>query len=198
MFSIPLDLAEEVGIDPIISCLNVTLCDEHRRRMDLIEREDYSGVTTKTREILAEQGFNATDVYLARGIYALKQYYAVALLDPANAHAISAEVDPFWHAHILHSKQYMDFCESTVGEYMHHVPLDRNDHDQMREIRRLYTYTIKVLHELFAVVDPQMWVAKPTDAHLICWHKGNRDLYPAIQPLRLYEPTEKGKAVVLA
>ncbi len=198
MFSIPPELARKMGIEPRVPCLKVAVHDEHLRRLERIETEDYSGVVKKTREILAEQGFGATDAYLARGIYALKQYYAVALLDPANAHAISAEIDPFWHAHILHSKQYMDFCGETVGEYMHHVPLDRDDPAQMQEIRRLYLFTIRQLKKLFTVVDPEMWTEQPTDVQLICWHKGNQDLYPEVQEIRLFEPEPDGRAVVLS
>ena len=168
----------------------------HLERIRIIDEEDYGGVVRKVAEEGNKLGVQYSEEYLQRGVHALKQYYAVALLDPANAHAISAEVDPFWHAHILHSKQYMDFCQSTVGEYMHHVPLDRDDPAQMVEIRRLYNYTIRVLRDIFITVDESMWPAEPTDMQLICWHKGNQEIYPTVQPYRIYEPTPEGRAVV--
>ncbi len=34
----------------------------------------------------------------------------------------SKEVDLIWHMHILHTKQYMEDCQSYFGYYLHHHP----------------------------------------------------------------------------
>ncbi len=34
----------------------------------------------------------------------------------------SEDVDTMWHAHILHTQDYMQFCDAYFGHYMHHLP----------------------------------------------------------------------------
>lgn len=34
----------------------------------------------------------------------------------------SYEVDEAWHAHILHTKDYHEFCQDIFGGYLHHHP----------------------------------------------------------------------------
>ena len=176
----------------IFSSLRVSIHPEQQRRLSVIDHEDFSGVERKVREHFAELGQRFSDDYINRGIHALKQYYAVALLDPANAHAVSRPVDPFWHAHILHTEQYMEFCDCVVGEYMHHQPLDHARLDHVRVIRRLYGYTIEVMEKFFITVDSEFWPAEVGDAELICMHKGNQDIYQAVQAYRLLEPNARG------
>jgi hypothetical protein len=38
---------------------------------------------------------------------------------------------------MLHSKQYAKFCESAIGEFLHHEPLDKSD-------RRLICFHMRV------------------------------------------------------
>ena len=52
----------------------------------------------------------------------------------------SYEIDEVWHAHILHTQQYTDFCHSVMGEYLHHHP----HHGQDQEISQ------EILEEMFA------------------------------------------------
>lgn len=176
----------------IFETLLVPLHAEQKRRLFLIDSEDYSSVIRKVTEYFTEIGFVPPTNYIERGVYSLKQYYAVALLDPANAHAVSAPVDPFWHSHILHSEQYMSFCEMVVGEYMHHRPLDHSKTLHLDAVRRLYSYTLDVLPQLFSIVDEVFWPQGLSDAAIICWHKGNQGIYTEVQPYRLFEPTERG------
>src|SRR5437763_1255181 len=35
---------------------------------------------------------------------------------------LSAEVDKLWHAHILNTKRYYDFCLQYLGRIIHHLP----------------------------------------------------------------------------
>lgn len=34
----------------------------------------------------------------------------------------SYDMDEVWHAHILHTKDYMEFCDHVYGEFLHHQP----------------------------------------------------------------------------
>jgi hypothetical protein len=33
-------------------------------------------------------------------------------------------VDLIWHSHVLHTRDYMDFCNQVAGGYIHHTPAD--------------------------------------------------------------------------
>ncbi|REE96957.1 hypothetical protein [Thermomonospora umbrina] len=41
--------------------------------------------------------------------------------------APSRAVDPAWHAFILRSKAYVEFCDRYAGRYMHHLPVMDDD-----------------------------------------------------------------------
>lgn len=170
---------------------------EQLKRLSFVDEEDYSGVVRKVSEYFAEIGFIPPPGYMDRGIYALKQYYAVALLDPANAHAVSVPVDPFWHFHVLHSEQYTDFCNRVIGEYMHHRPLDHSKTEHLEAVRRLYSYTLDVLPQLFSAVDDKFWPKDLSDSAIICWHKGNQEIYREVQQWRLFEPSSRGVGYVI-
>lgn len=118
-------------------------------------------------------------------IFALKQYYAIAMLDPANGHAVSDVVDPLWHAHMLFSEEYEQFCRAVIGEYMHHTPFLKDDGVMRTKVRRLYDYTLLRLRECFSHVDERMWPIL-SDERLICMHKGNQSIYLSMQAIRLF------------
>ena len=176
----------------LLDSLVVNVHEEHGRRLEVIDKEDYSGIVWKVREFyVAEHGHEPTQQYLESGVYGLKQYYAVALLDPLNAHAVSAKIDPFWHAHILHTQQYVDFCEKVMGRYVHHVPLDSDNARQVENIGILYNYTIEVVENLFGVTDEENWPTSGVDFHLICFHNKR---YPEVDHLALFSESERGVA----
>jgi len=160
----------------------------HLPRFRAIDDEDYSGVVRKTIEVIGRR----SDYYIGRALFALKQYYAVALLDPANAHAVPVRVDPWWHSHILHTEQYHRFCQRVVGEYMHHSPLDSTNVSQVENVRTLSAYTHEIVQKLFNTVDAGFWTGDLSDGAMICYHKGNQDIYIDVQPLRLFPPNVRG------
>lgn len=34
----------------------------------------------------------------------------------------SIDIDEVWHAHILHTKEYANFCDNVFGQFLHHDP----------------------------------------------------------------------------
>lgn len=42
----------------------------------------------------------------------------------------SYEIDEVWHAHILHTRDYINFCNQVFNEYLHHSP----HHGQNQEL----------------------------------------------------------------
>lgn len=115
-----------------------------------------------------ERGIKCTEEYLNEGIFNLKLYYVVALLDPINEHAVSEMVDPFWHSHILLTRRYHDFCSSIFEQYLHHEPLNKESTNEVAHIDELYTYTLNVYKEMFKdeAINSNWWPLKS----LVCMH----------------------------
>lgn len=178
----------------VSSSVIARITHNQRRRLERIDAEDFSLVMNKAMEDLAASGVHPSHDYGKRGIYALKQYYSVAMPDPANAHAVTLPIDPFWHAHILFTAEYRNFCNDVIGEYMDHVPLDKQDSKKVDNVRGLYDHTLEVLPKLFANIDRDFWPPIVTNNDLICYHKGNTTIYAALQADRLFEPVPQGRA----
>src|SRR3569832_2225713 len=106
----------------LVSTIRCPVDAFHWAKIALIDQEDYAGVIRKAAEDLGKAGPTVTSSYCEEGILALKQYFAVALLDPKNEHAVSDAIDPFWHAHILHTRRYAAFCQDVYGQFIHHAP----------------------------------------------------------------------------
>lgn len=103
-----------------INTIKISLSPLHIEKIKLIDNFDFS----KTAKKVDRDTHGLTSKYLAEGIENLKRYYVVALLDPLNEHAVSRYVDPFWHAHVLHTKEYIEFCSTVFDQYIQHQPLD--------------------------------------------------------------------------
>ncbi|MBX4187417.1 MAG: hypothetical protein KW802_04190 [Candidatus Doudnabacteria bacterium] len=157
----------------LLSTIAMPISPLQRGRLELIDNEDFGPVTRKTREELEKQAVSLSVEEADAGILALKQYYAVALLDPLNEHAVSDVIDPYWHAHILHTRQYTEFCEKVLGQYMHHDPLDHADTAKVAYVARLYRYTVSVYGQMFNHVDERFYPSNQPDSRLICMHFGN-------------------------
>lgn len=155
---------------PLVMSINIPLGPHQRRAVERVDAEDFSSVIKKVADDLKKIGIIATPEYLKRGEYALKQYHVVALLDPRNEHAISDTLDPFWHAQILHTRKYVEFCNETMGHYIHHEPLDHNDTDAVAHLRKLYPYTCGRLTEIFGFLDSEFFPNPVPDSRLVCRH----------------------------
>ena len=56
-------------------------------------------------------------------------FLAACALNPAAGLAPSAEVDKGWHAFILHTADYAEFCRRVAGRFIHHLPAEPGDQD---------------------------------------------------------------------
>lgn len=138
----------------------------HRTRLVQIDSFDYEPVK---RKVARDE---KVTLDLDQGIENLKRYYAVALLDPLNLHAVSKEVDPFWHSHILFTSEYQNFCQSIFGEFVHHQPLDPEDKPQVAFVTSLYEYTLQVYKDIFTSVDSRWWPnISVSDFKPVCLHQ---------------------------
>ncbi|MFD9416912.1 glycine-rich domain-containing protein [Streptomyces goshikiensis] len=112
-------------------------------RTDLITmvREDY------WPEITDDQG--------NRGVEELVAFLAVAATSTKKM-APSLRVDLFWHALILHTKPYAEFCNALAGGFIHHVP-DRNGGHNPEEGRAAMRRTAEMIREAGYETDPDFW-----------------------------------------
>ena len=51
----------------------------------------------------------------------------------------SPEIDKIWHGHILHTKDYAEFCNAVAGQFIHHNPFadaKKNDPQRIERARQ--------------------------------------------------------------
>ncbi|KUF15542.1 glycine-rich domain-containing protein [Streptomyces silvensis] len=65
-------------------------------------------------------------------------------------------VDDFWHAFLLHTKAYQEFCAGTLGKFVHHQPgfLDKEEHGGGKALR---ARTVDAIAAAGFVVDMEFW-----------------------------------------
>lgn len=49
--------------------------------------------------------------------------------EPNVRHQPDKDVDLYWHAHILHTKQYIEDCQRYFGYFLHHEPNEQGCED---------------------------------------------------------------------
>jgi hypothetical protein len=73
-------------------------------------------------------------------------------------------VDLFWHAFVLHTKPYADFCDALGSGFIHHVP-DRNSGHNPEEGRTAMRRSADLIREAGYRIDPEFW---PIDGAADC------------------------------
>ncbi|MFB9684193.1 glycine-rich domain-containing protein [Amycolatopsis plumensis] len=70
--------------------------------------------------------------------------------------APSPLVDLGWHAFILHTKEYAEFCDRVAGGYIHHVPEPDRDTSIAHRYAEL-TRAVSAIASAGFPVDPDLW-----------------------------------------
>ncbi|NSC22953.1 hypothetical protein FM076_17990 [Streptomyces albus subsp. chlorinus] len=113
---------------------------------------------------LAERGVGQMLAFLAAG---------TQTAEPLSPSPI---VDEFWHAFILHTEAYAEFCDQTFGRFIHHRPeyLDPAIHGGAKAVR---ARTIDAITAAGYVVDAELWpeldVADCNQCHAGCYDSPN-------------------------
>ncbi|WEV26752.1 hypothetical protein OYE22_17265 [Streptomyces sp. 71268] len=111
-----------------------------------------------------------TEEYAHRGVGQMLAFLA------AGAHSDtplspSPLVDDFWHAFLLHTKAYQEFCAHTLGKFVHHQPgfLDKEEHGGGKALR---AQTMEAITAIGFVVDAEFWpeldIADCSQCHANC------------------------------
>lgn len=85
----------------------------------------------------------------SRAELALKQFYCGKFIRADQRCAVSQQLDPFWHSHILHTHDYYRFCEEVTDGFIHHNPLDPTDGIEVTRMADLYVETRRDLMNYF-------------------------------------------------
>jgi hypothetical protein len=93
------------------------LTDEQRRILQSLQDYDLSRVRTR----LVHEG--ALPVAgIDEAIFEFRRYLGVCVVTGASFHVLSRQVDHVWHTSLLFTEVYADFCQQTVGGFLHHEP----------------------------------------------------------------------------
>lgn len=114
--------------------------------MDALNAEDLSDVVTLAHAKMRKQGKEPA-LSPDEAETALRQYYSLFMLSDDRCFAVSAEVDEYWHWHILDTQGYIGMCERVFGRVMHHVPLMPGDEPAFEEVRATYEKSRNILLE---------------------------------------------------
>lgn len=84
---------------------------------------------------------------------------ALAFLGTCAVHAgkplaPSGLVDHGWHAFILHTRDYAEFCDRVAGRFLHHVPTDPDDSS---DGAGSLEYTVDAIVAAGFRVDRELW-----------------------------------------
>jgi hypothetical protein len=94
-----------------------TATKDVRSKLDLLSRWDLGPVTDYLVDSTGRP---------RRAILRLEDHYrafiALVLLQPEKPYGMGGDLDTYWHAHLLHTKDYAAMCESVVGFFIHHAP----------------------------------------------------------------------------
>ncbi|MFF4286273.1 glycine-rich domain-containing protein [Streptomyces sp. NPDC001633] len=111
---------------------------EVRAELIATVREDWPDLSNE----LGERGVNQMVAFLATSVGADRPM------------APSLRVDLFWHAFVLHTKPYADFC-TALGNFVHHVP-DRGGRN-LADGRSALSRTRNTISAAGFVIDPEFW-----------------------------------------
>jgi hypothetical protein len=75
--------------------------------------------------------------------------------NPETPLAPSRAVDHGWHAFILHTREYADFCARVAGHFIHHAPEDPGG-GRVDAVAR-NTATTEIMRRTGLPVDAELW-----------------------------------------
>jgi hypothetical protein len=172
----------------LMSAVLIPVGPIQRKALQVIDQWDFRLEAQKTIEDLRAIGQSPTSEYIDDGVFALRKYHAIALLDPLNGHAVSDTLDPFWHAQILFTEPYTRFCSKVFGQYMHHYPLDHSDQKAVVQVRRQYDYTVnEVVPAVFGETGDVFYPVGIANDRVICNHAKDCLRRPHVRETRFVE-----------
>ncbi|KUN81113.1 hypothetical protein AQJ66_24420 [Streptomyces bungoensis] len=96
-------------------------------------------------------------------------FIAASGRQPGQSLAPSELVDYGWHAFILHTAEYSEFCQRVIGRFVHHLPTDE-DEEMPGGPQATRQRTLTAIRAAGFQVDEELWPAagKCTQCHAGC------------------------------
>lgn len=117
---------------------------------DLIQPALFGRLTDR---VMTEDGFGQD---IAERIVEQALAFLVACARHPEAHLCpSEEVDAGWHAFIVHTAEYAEFCARVAGRFIHHRPAAPGEAAPAREA---IGATVAVMRAEGLPVDPDLWL----------------------------------------
>jgi hypothetical protein len=92
-------------------------------------------------------------------------FLAACARNPGTRLAPSQEVDKGWHAFLLFTADYAEFCDRVAGRFIHHLPTEPGEEsDQGQAV----TATVAAMRAIGLHVDSTLWGLVPgctSDCH---------------------------------
>lgn len=77
----------------------------------------------------------------------------------------SVAIDDVWHEFILHTDEYITYCNKEFGKIIHHFPLRTAAPEELRES---YLRTINLLTHNYGEIDTNLWPVNDGASIAIC------------------------------
>ncbi|MGW6719395.1 glycine-rich domain-containing protein [Streptomyces sp. NPDC054995] len=112
-----------------------------------------------------------------RGVGQMLAFLAAGVDSPEPV-SPSPMVDDFWHAFLLHTKAYREFCTDRLCKFVDHQPgfLDRDEHGGGKALR---ARTVDAITAAGYMVDPEFWpeldIADCSQCHANCHNSPKRN-----------------------
>ncbi len=92
-----------------------------------------------------------------------KKFVTAIFMNEGKEITITAPLDTFAHAIVLHTTEYKDFCENVLGMYIHHYPT-HSEAERVALIPYFKKVTYPLLKRLFGKegLNPELWNEKQT------------------------------------
>ena len=89
-----------------------------------------------------------------------KRFLSLPLLYPGRQEfpfVPSLPLDALWHAFILNTPRYREFCERVYGQYLDHVPDKSRKENERRIMRGPMQFTVESISKTFDNVNKNYW-----------------------------------------
>lgn len=116
---------------------------------------------------LVDEGHSPDTHHATEMVGEYMRYMALSAVYKGVNLPMSAKVDEAWHAHILHTRDYADFCQQIAGRFIHHLPAMGED-DRIRMAKDYANNTLGLYERHFGKAPAKWWGGKQA----VCYDPG--------------------------
>lgn len=122
-----------------------------KERIERLEQELLERVIWR---LVEQDGISEEDARVLR--LEFLRFFSLAFVTDAVI-SPSPLVDKFWHAFILHTKDYEAFCQRHLGKFLHHEPKDHTRPAERAADPAPGTFTKGLIEEMYPSHNQQVW-----------------------------------------